>query len=122
MFGYQRTTWELLFGYIGYVRLAVWVSRVLSHVTDIKQVRRCLEAFVGEEETAFFHTILDRELREKVRVLLEGRGITSVYLLGPIARIIGQVLQVAPADKVDKTVPNGNDDEHLMDASFLDLR
>jgi len=96
--------------------------RGLTHVTNVDQVKKYVERYVDDAAmTACFHTIIDADLRDKVRTLLDERGIPSIDLLGPATKILTRLLQEDPVYTPNATMETALYNTHLMDASFLDL-
>ena len=86
---------------------AVEIS-VLSHVTSIDQIKAYIEREVADgEETAVFHTIMNENLRNAMRELLDAKGISSVDVLGPATMVLSSVLGEDPAYAVGRTVDDG---------------
>ena len=86
---------------------AVEIS-VLAHVTSVDQIRTYLDREVEPgEETAVFHTIMNEQLRDGMKALLDERGIASVDVLGPATMVLASVLGESPARAVGLTVDDG---------------
>ena len=86
---------------------AVEIS-VLAHATTIDQIRAYLDREVSEgEETAVFHTLMEKPLRDSMKALLDERGIPSVDVLGPATMVLSSVLNEDPAHAVGLTLDDG---------------
>ena len=86
---------------------AVEIS-VLRHVSTIDQIRAYLDREVAEgEETAVFHTIMNKQLRDAMKQLLDSRDIPSVDVLGPATMVLSSVLNEDPARAVGLTLDDG---------------
>lgn len=86
---------------------AVEIS-VLRHTSSIDQIRTYLDREVAEgEETAVFHTIMNKQLRDAMKQLLDSRDIPSVDVLGPATMVLSSVLNEDPARAVGLTLDDG---------------
>ena len=81
---------------------------VLSHLSNVAQARAYIEREVEEgEETAVFHTIMNEQLRDSVKELLDDKGIPSVDVLGPATMVLASDLGQDPAREVGLTLDDG---------------
>ena len=81
---------------------------VLAHLSNVAQARAYIEREVEEgEETAVFHTIMNEQLRDSVKELLDDNGIPSVDVLGPATMVLSSVLGTDPVREVGLTLDDG---------------
>lgn len=81
---------------------------VLSHLSSVEQARIYVEREIEEgEETAVFHTIMNEQLRDAVKELLDDRNIPSVDVLGPATMVLSSVLGEDPARAVGLSLDDG---------------
>lgn len=81
---------------------------VLSHLSSAEQARIYVEREIEEgEETAVFHTIMNEQLRDAVKELLDDRNIPSVDVLGPATMVLSSVLGEDPARAVGLSLDDG---------------
>ena len=81
---------------------------VLSHLTNIEQAKAYIEREIEDgEETAVFHTIMNEQLRDAVKELLDEHDIASVDVLGPATMVLSSALGEDPARAVGLSLNDG---------------
>lgn len=81
---------------------------VLAHLSTAEQARLYIEREIAEgEETAVFHTIMNENLRDAVKEILDARGIPSVDVLGPATMVLSSVLGEDPVRAVGLSLDDG---------------